>query len=72
MFEKAANKIANMKPHKKWLASAAIFLSTSLIPTDLGIIAMFVDVPALGNYTAEVLKKEDFHLVLNEEELENQ
>ncbi len=47
------------EPHKKWLASVAVFLSTSLVPTDLGALALFCDVPPLGLYTAEMIMEKD-------------
>ncbi len=53
------------EPHKKWLASVAIFLSTALVPNDLGTIAMFCDVPPLGFYAAEMITEEDFTFLRN-------
>mgnify|MGYP006896937947 CR=1 FL=1 len=50
-------------PHKKWLAAVALFLSTSFIPNDIGILALFCTAPPLGFYTAEMLMKEDFSFV---------
>ncbi len=63
MVRKVLSFLEEWEPHKKWLASVAVFLSTSLVPNDLGTIAMFCVTPPLGLYGAEMIMEEDFSIL---------
>lgn len=65
------SRIENWQPHKKWLASVGVFLSTALAPNDLGILALFVNVFPLGLYSAEMILDEDVQDLLTFFETEN-